>query len=177
MIREEADLFPEEDLEDDVVKRDKTEKDSGDISPEVARLEEFYKVMEEENLHELEVKHGESQIKLVKHPQFVHLPSPTHLPHAEHPASGEQAQKPPQEKGLHINSPLAGVFYRSRSPQSPPFVKEGDMVTPDKSLCIVEAMKVMNEINAGMNGKILKILVENGKPVEANQPLFVVEPT
>jgi len=137
-------------------------------------LEEFFSLMEEENLHELEIKQGSFQVKLVKDPRYHQmamalLNSP--------PVSKKSAKQPEktEEKGLTVKSPLAGVFYRARSPQSPPFVKEGDSVTPEKTLCIVEAMKVMNEINAGCSGKILKILVENGKPVEANQTLFLVE--
>ena len=77
---------------------------------------------------------------------------------------------------MPIKSPLAGVFYRAPSPQAAPFAKEGDDVTPDKTLCIIEAMKVLNEINAGTTGRILKIMVENGKPVQAGQTLFLVDP-
>lgn len=76
-----------------------------------------------------------------------------------------------------ISTPITGVFYRSSSPQSPPFVKEGETVNASSTLCIVEAMKVMNEIKAEMQCKIIKILVENGKPVTLGQGLFEVEPS
>lgn len=74
-----------------------------------------------------------------------------------------------------ILSPMVGTFYRAASPEAPPFVKEGDSVSDDTVLCIIEAMKLMNEIKAETRGKILRVLVEDGMPVEFNQPLFVLE--
>ena len=74
-----------------------------------------------------------------------------------------------------IDSPLVGTFYRSLSPEAPPFVQVGDRVTPDTVLCIIEAMKVMNEVKAEKSGIIKDILIENGKPVEFGQPMFVLE--
>ena len=74
-----------------------------------------------------------------------------------------------------IKSPITGVFYRSPSPTSPMFVKEGDVVETGKTLCIVEAMKVMNEIKATERAKIVKVLVENGQPINSQQDLFVIE--
>ena len=81
----------------------------------------------------------------------------------------------PAEKRITIDAPLVGTFYRSSSPEAAPFVKIGDKVTPDSIVCIVEAMKVMNEIKAERSGIIKDILVENGNPVEFGQPLFVIE--
>lgn len=81
----------------------------------------------------------------------------------------------PVEKRLTIDSPLVGTVYRASSPEAPPFVKIGDKVTPDTVVCIVEAMKVMNEIKAEKSGVIKDILVENGSAVEFGQPLFVIE--
>lgn len=75
-----------------------------------------------------------------------------------------------------VLSPMVGTFYRSPSPESPYFVNEGDIVNDETVLCIIEAMKLMNEIKAETRGKILRVLVENGMPVEFNQPLFVLEP-
>lgn len=83
---------------------------------------------------------------------------------------------PEVKNNLHeIKSPIVGTFYRSPSPDSPSFVEVGKIVEKGEVLCIVEAMKLMNEIQSDISGKIVKILVENGKPVEYNQPLFVVE--
>jgi acetyl-CoA carboxylase biotin carboxyl carrier protein len=79
------------------------------------------------------------------------------------------------EDGTPVKAPIAGVFYRARSPQSPAFVNVGDSVTSEQPMCIIEAMKVMNEIIAGASGRVEKILVENGKPVEAGQMLFILK--
>ncbi len=82
------------------------------------------------------------------------------------------------EKKYHvIKSPLVGTFYRAPSPGAPPFVEEGDIVSKGQVLCIIEALKVMNEIESDVNGKVVKILVENGQPVEYGQELFYIEPT
>ncbi len=81
-----------------------------------------------------------------------------------------------QEQKLHvIKSPLVGTFYRAPSPGAPPFVEVGDIVSPGQVLCIIEALKVMNEIESDVRGKIVKILVENGETVEYGQPLFLID--
>ncbi len=81
-----------------------------------------------------------------------------------------------EEEKLHvIKSPLVGTFYRAPAPGAPPFVEEGDIVSPGQVLCIIEALKVMNEIESDVKGKIVKILVENGQPVEYGQPLFLID--
>jgi acetyl-CoA carboxylase biotin carboxyl carrier protein len=143
-------------------------KTSGD------ELAEYLKFMEEKNLHELEIRDGETHIKLVRQSkQPIYEP----LLHAA-PAkavSPKKEEKPTPEEGVPVKSPLAGVFYRARSPQAPAFVNVGDNVTAEQPLCIIEAMKVMNEIVAGNFGRVVKILVENGKPVEANQTLFILK--
>ncbi len=85
------------------------------------------------------------------------------------------AQEIPQEDLHVIKSPLVGTFYRSPSPGAPPFVEVGDIVSPGQVLCIIEALKVMNEIESDVRGKIVKILVENGETVEYGQPLFLID--
>jgi len=81
----------------------------------------------------------------------------------------------PEEKLHVIKSPLVGTFYRAPAPGAPPFVEEGDIVSPGQVLCIIEALKVMNEIESDVRGKVVKILVENGQPVEYGQPLFLID--
>jgi acetyl-CoA carboxylase biotin carboxyl carrier protein len=89
--------------------------------------------------------------------------------------SKEEEKK--EEKKYHvIKSPLVGTFYRAPSPGAPPFVEEGDIVSKGQVLCIIEALKVMNEIESDVDGKVVKILVENGEPVEYGQELFYIEP-
>jgi len=90
--------------------------------------------------------------------------------------SAPAAKEPSEEAGLlAITSPMVGTFYRSPSPEAPPFVNIGDEVEPGKVVCIVEAMKLFNEIESDIRGKIVKILAENGKPVEYGQKLFLVK--
>ena len=150
------------------------EKGTGKASD---RLEELLKLMEEENLQELEIVDGPFEVKLVRQGRtpVVHHGPARHAAHAAAAAPGKPAAED-LGKLVPIKAPLAGVFYRSPSPQSPPFVKEGETVTPDRNTCIIEAMKVLNEINAGVSGTLVRILVENGKPVSAGQNLFLVEP-
>ncbi|MCD6082956.1 acetyl-CoA carboxylase biotin carboxyl carrier protein, partial [Candidatus Aerophobetes bacterium] len=80
-----------------------------------------------------------------------------------------------EEKLFSVRSPLVGTFYRAPSPEEEPFVEVGDEVTEGQTLCIIEAMKVMNEITSEVSGKVKKILVENGQPVEYDQELFLIE--
>ena len=88
--------------------------------------------------------------------------------------SQESVEKENEQSGYKINSPMPGTFYRSSSPDADPFVQEGDQIVKGDTLCIIEAMKIMNEIEAEENGTIEKVLVENGTPVEFDQPLFVL---
>ncbi|HNW58232.1 MAG TPA: acetyl-CoA carboxylase biotin carboxyl carrier protein [bacterium] len=99
----------------------------------------------------------------------------TALPH--HSPAGA-APELPRDSGafLEIKAPMVGTFYRASSPDAEPYVREGEMIAPGKVLCIIEAMKLMNEIEAEASGKIVKILVQNGQPVEYNQTLFLLEP-
>ncbi len=101
--------------------------------------------------------------------------SPPQQPEAE--TEKEKAPTPEIPANVKkITSPIVGTFYRAPAPDAPPFVEVGDRVKEDTTLCIIEAMKIMNEIKAEMRGKVVKILVENGMPVEYNQPLFLIEP-
>ena len=92
---------------------------------------------------------------------------------AEKPAKAAEA---PAGNTVTIKSPMIGTFYRSASPDKPPFVSIGDEITPGKVVCIIEAMKLFNEIESEVTGKIVKVLVEDASPVEYDQPLFLVEP-
>ena len=92
---------------------------------------------------------------------------------AEKPAKAAEA---PAGNTVTIKSPMIGTFYRSASPDKPPFANIGDEITPGKVVCIIEAMKLFNEIESEVTGKIVKVLVEDASPVEYDQPLFLVEP-
>ena len=101
------------------------------------------------------------------------IPTPAPAPAAPAPASEPPAAEPDQDK--LITSPIVGTFYRSNTPGADAFVKVGSRIEADQTVCIIEAMKVMNEIKAEKSGVIKEILVENGEPVECGQPLFVLE--
>lgn len=80
-------------------------------------------------------------------------------------------------KAVEIKAPMVGTFYRASRPDAEPYIKEGDMISPGKVLCIIEAMKLMNEVEAEISGRVIKIMVNNAQPVEYNQPMFLVEPS
>jgi len=103
-------------------------------------------------------------------PAAAHAPAPA----AAAPAAAESAED--TSKYITIKSPMIGTFYRSASPEKPLFVNVGDEITPGSVLCIIEAMKLFNEIESEVSGRIVKILVDNASPVEYDQPLFLVEP-
>ncbi|MBV9079955.1 MAG: biotin/lipoyl-binding protein [Elusimicrobia bacterium] len=134
--------------------------------------------MEEENLHELEIVDGPFEVKLVRQGRVpvIHAHGHGHAPRPAATASDAPAKGEDLGNLLPVKAPLAGIFYRAPSPQAAPFIKEGESVIPEKTLCIIEAMKVLNEINAGVSGTVARILVENGKPVSAGQNLFLIEP-
>jgi acetyl-CoA carboxylase biotin carboxyl carrier protein len=106
------------------------------------------------------------------HPGY-HAPAPSPAQHA--PAAAASAA-PQARSGVEIPSPMVGTFYRSPGPDAPPFVDVGDRISKNTVVCIVEAMKVMNEIKAEVDGEILEVLVQNGEPVEFGQPLFLIKP-
>ena len=130
------------------------------------------------DLAELEVESGGLRVRVVRR----HAPTPvTATQAAAAPAALPQAEgieraAKAASGTVTIEAPMVGTFYRSTSPEAPPFVSEGDTIKEGQALCIIEAMKLMNEIESKLAGRIVKILVENAQPVEFGQPLFLVEP-
>ena len=150
---------------------------------QITRLIEF---MNANNLVEIEWEHNGKRLKLRKaegpnNPQVVVTPAAP-VRHADSAASkaataGIRDDHEEVAEGLvHISSPIVGTFYRAPSPDAEPFVDVGDEVDEDTVVCIVEAMKVMNEIKAELSGRIAEVLVGNGEAVEYGQPLFVIAP-
>lgn len=145
---------------------------------ELAR--ELARIARENQLAEIEYREENTVLRLIFEPKkkYVQAASvasaapPTTTVVLEETAA---ATLPPAPAGLTINSPLAGVFYRAPRPNSPPFVEAGQQVATGQTLCIVEAMKLMNEITAEAPLKVLRVLVENGQVVEAGQALFEYE--
>ena len=158
-------------------------------------LKELIEFLIEKDITEFELERGDVKVRIkrgVEHvapvapaaPHFaVHMapasaPEITAVPAASAAVSVESALAAPvAEPGLHtVHSPIVGTFYECPSPGSPPFVKPGDLVEVGQVLCIVEAMKLMNEIEADVAGEIVKKLVANGQPIEYGQELFVIRP-
>lgn len=149
-------------------------------------IKRLIKIVEQSEVTEFSVQEGDLKIKISKQinsvPQIqIQQPSTQILPAAtlHNPATSESNQNKIAEessKNLHeIKSPIVGTFYRAPAPDADQYVNVGDTISPGKVLCIVEAMKLMNEIESDISGTIVKILVENGSPVEYNQPLFLIE--
>jgi len=139
---------------------------------ELKKIKEYIKFMEENNLSELEVEEDGKKIRLKKNslgqPAIIAQP-------ASIPEISEKIEEK-KESGLEIKSPMVGTFYRAPSPGAKPFVEIGDTIKPGDVICIIEAMKLMNEIKSETGGKVSQILLENGDPVEFGQTLVKVEP-
>ena len=149
----------------------------------------------EKNLAELTVADGEQSvtIRLGSGHHLVHIPQPPagatqqfvplSGPHPTDPVpSGGKAPEPKKEasddsKYTPVTSPMVGTFYSAPSPDSPPFITVGAVVSKGQTLCIIEAMKMMNELESELSGKVVKILVENGQPVEFGQPILLIDPS
>lgn len=143
------------------------------------------KMVEEHNIEEIEVSRFGTKIKISKSGGAkVYSAQPVAQPMAPKVATSpvQEAQITPSEapktetsNGQEIKSPMVGTFYASPAPDSDAFVKVGDQISAGQTLCIIEAMKVMNEIEAETSGTLVKVFVENGEPVEFDQPLFIIE--
>jgi acetyl-CoA carboxylase biotin carboxyl carrier protein len=152
----------------------------GDIF-DVKKVRKFIELMNEHDLAEIDLKQGDQRIRL-RRPEAVTMSAMPSMPMSAPSnisAGGEQKSGTPaadESKFLVIKSPMVGTFYAAANPESPPFVKVGDRVGPETTVCIVEAMKVFNEIPAECAGRIVAVLTQSGDAVEFNQPLFRVEP-
>ena len=133
------------------------------------KITDLIRILDEHRLEELEIKGLFSSIRVTKR---VSRPITSHPPAMEE----KIVEKKLKEKTSYIKAPMVGTFYHSSSSTSPPYVEIGSKVTPGKIVCIIEAMKVMNEIESDMSGTIVEILVNNKEPVEYGQPLFHIEP-
>ncbi len=148
---------------------------------EIDEIRKLIELMEEKGVSELELKHRAGEVRLVRgEPASVPAtvqpqpaPSPVSPPAETATAAQEQDGLDP---GLTITSPMVGTFYCAPNPDAPSFVAVGGMVETGDVVCIIEAMKMMNEIEAEIRGRVRRILVENGQPVEYGQALFLLEP-
>ena len=149
---------------------------------DLRKLKTLIDLVSESNVSELEITEADGKVRIVKAgaaPVVYAAPAVAQVTPAAAPAAAAAtpaAEAAPVEETGHIcKSPMVGTFYRSSSPGAKAFAEVGDTVKAGQPVCIIEAMKIMNEIEADQDGTITKILVENGKPVEYGQPLFVIE--
>jgi acetyl-CoA carboxylase biotin carboxyl carrier protein len=173
------------------MKRKKPSKSSPSFAnPEIQKIEQLLRFMSEHNLEEFEYSRGDLRIRLRKPSVGTAVASPrsASAPEIIVPGSleapwattelGAAASEARSTEDLHlVKSPIVGTFYESPSPGSEPFLKVGAHVEVGQTLCIVEAMKLMNEIESDEAGEIVRIFVENGQPVEYGQPLFGIRPS
>jgi acetyl-CoA carboxylase biotin carboxyl carrier protein len=144
---------------------------------DVKKVRQLIELMEEHDLAEIDLKQGDHGVRIKRGGEVVALPAAMSAAHRG-PAAAAPGPAPDaaDARMLLIKSPMVGTFYKASGPDSPAFVKVGDRIGPEKTVCIVEAMKVFNEIPAGVSGQVVAILVENGAPVEFGQPLIKVDP-
>jgi acetyl-CoA carboxylase biotin carboxyl carrier protein len=155
---------------------------------DIRKVKKLIELLEESNIDEIEIKEGEESVRISRHsaqaaalaaaPQ-AYAPPPAYAPPAPVPAPAPVAEPAPAPaepavSGHVVSSPMVGTFYRAPSPSSPSFVEVGQTVKIGDIVCIVEAMKMMNQIEADKAGTISAILVESGEPVEFDQPLFSI---
>ena len=148
---------------------------------DLRKLKTLIELVESSGIAELEISEGEERVRITRTAasvQQTYAPAPqpviaASVPAAPQPAAAEPAM-PAVAEGHVVKSPMVGTFYRSASPGSKAFVDVGQSVNSGDTLCIIEAMKLLNEIEADQSGVIKAILVENGQPVEFGQPLFVI---
>lgn len=154
---------------------------------DIRKIKRLIELLEESGVNEIEIKEGEESVRInrgggqaMQMPQVFQMPgqAPAGAPPAQpqpQPESGQSAESGEGElEGHVVRSPMVGTFYRAPSPGSSAFVEEGQSVQVGDTLCIIEAMKMLNQIEADHAGVVKSVLVENGQPVEFDQPLFVI---
>lgn len=147
---------------------------------DLRKLKKLIDLVQDSGIAELEISTGEERVRITRTTASApihHAPPPSQAPALAAPEVASNAT-PPQEasqpEGHIVRSPMVGTFYRAPAPGAKPFVEVGQVVRPGDTLCIIEAMKLMNEIEADRGGVIKAILVENGQPVEYGEPLFII---
>ena len=153
---------------------------------DIRKVKKLIELLEESGIAEIEITEGEEAVRISRYPAggvFAPAPAPLAMAPAAAPApaapapaaAAPVAEAPPASNGHPVLAPMVGTFYSAPSPDAAPFVKVGDQVQVGDTLCIIEAMKMMNQIEADVAGKVVAIQVENGEPVEFDQVLFVID--
>jgi acetyl-CoA carboxylase biotin carboxyl carrier protein len=153
---------------------------------DIRKVKKLIELLDESGIAEIEITEGEEAVRISRYPTgaaaapapvYAQAPPPQAAAAAPAPAPhGEPAAAAPEEDGYPVTAPMVGTFYSSSSPGAAPYVQVGDQVSEGDTLCIIEAMKMMNQIEADASGVIKSIRVQNGEPVEYGQILFVIDP-
>tara|TARA_B100000035_G_C21037210_1_gene571808 strand:- start:14299 stop:14757 length:459 start_codon:yes stop_codon:yes gene_type:complete len=151
---------------------------------DLRKLKKLIDLVEESGISELELTEGEESVRISRQGQVVQQPQQYTIPQQPTPPLQNQVPTPTasaeaedivEDAGHALTSPMVGTFYRSSSPEADPYVEVGSTVKKGDTLCIIEAMKLLNEIEADRDGIVKKIMVENAQPVEFGEPLFIIE--
>ena len=149
---------------------------------DLRKLKTLIDLVSESNISELEITEADGKVRIVKADpagaaplQYVPAPTMAAAPVAAPPAAAAEPAAAPVETGHPVKSPMVGTFYRSANPDAKPFAEVGDAIKEGDPICIIEAMKIMNEIEADKSGTVTRILCENGQAVEFGQPLLIIE--
>ena len=150
---------------------------------DIRKVKKLIELLEESGIAELEIKEGEESVRISRHPTGVPVQMPAAIPQTVQPTSETVTAAPPTAsappasevpEGHKVLCPMVGTYYDAPSPNAEPFVKIGDEVNAGDTLCIIEAMKMMNQIEADVSGRITAIQAENSEPVEFGQVLFII---
>ncbi|MEJ2455496.1 MAG: acetyl-CoA carboxylase biotin carboxyl carrier protein [Candidatus Thiodiazotropha sp.] len=152
---------------------------------DIRKVKKLIELLEESDVAEIEIHEGEESVRISRNSSMpAAMAMPAMMPQAPAAAPAAPAAAPPPAAaeesepelvGHAVRSPMVGTFYRSPSPGSKPFVEVGQQVSAGDTLCIIEAMKILNQIESDKTGTVKQILVENGEPVEYNEPLFIID--
>jgi oxaloacetate decarboxylase alpha subunit len=149
----------------------------------IKEIKEMINLMNENNLMELEIEKDGMRIRLKKTPSSMEGLTTPILIEKERILDTQKTKElsapavsEPASRLVEIKAPMVGTFYRAPAPEAPPFVEAGQIIEPGQVICIIEAMKLMNEVKSEIKGKVVEILVDNAEPVEYAQPMFLIEP-
>ena len=147
---------------------------------DIRKVKKLIELLEQSDISELEIHEGEESVRISRNHHSAAPAAPVHAvyaapPPAEPPAAPAAPAKEAQPEGHPITSPMVGTFYRSPSPGSAAFVEVGQQVKVGDTLCIIEAMKMLNQIESDVEGTVVAILAENGQPVEYGEPLMIIK--
>ena len=147
---------------------------------DIRKVKKLIELLEESGISEIEISEGEESVRISRYPKpgtvtATVAPAAAAPPAPAAPAAAPVAPAAPPVRGQQVTAPMVGTFYSGPAPGAKPFVDIGTEVKPGDTLCVIEAMKMMNQIESEFAGRVVSILVENGSPVEFGQPLFIIE--